>query len=472
MSRSLVVARSLLGAAAWAPLRRSPRLAKLVLRVNAALTPTASADVPPIAEPTPSAYFDRDGFLTKVGPETRKPRSAALVQRRDGSRQVWKTFGADHSARTREAAALVRLAEAGVAAPRLEGGTQTGLLKTFIDGPTLRDTITTRGGIIHLAQTERDSALAGQSTNEQLEAVWARGRALLTSGERDELTAALDERHLAGVTGFSLTFGNIVLESPSGRPVFIDFDGARTHASTSGVGFALARDRDRQLFNRIYGTSLLTEAGARALLAQVGQTNYAPLDLGHGLLTRGFWSIESGTGRWDYLNRRVLAPLLPGARVLDLGSHNGLMPLLMLRDGARSVVAVERDSELVEHARRLHRLFEWRAMRPLDLELRNSDMLSAIRAAEGPFDLVTAFCSLYYLSQVEMAEVVRHAARLAPTIVLQAKTDTRSGAAEGKAEKSSLECLSSLLGPAGFSEVEVHAPAGYARPILIGRRLA
>jgi hypothetical protein len=114
-------------------------------------------------------------------------------------------------------------------------------------------------------------------------------------------------------------------------------------------------------------------------------------------------------------------------------------------------------------------LLEWRDIRRYALDLRHANMLEVLRADWGAFDVVTAFCSLYYLTPEQMAEVVRKCAEFTPVMVLQAKTDTRGDAPENKAEKSSLAFLKELLEQNGFPETEVHAPAGFSRPMVIGR---
>lgn len=438
----------------------------------------------PLLAGTAVADLDGDGFaLGDVPGVPAVPASEFLPRRRfdleirsnAGRYFIRKHYRGDTPSWKRELAALQRLAQHDVPAPRPLGADRgaTCTDKSFIAGPTLRDLMVSKGARILSRETESDPALAGLAPGARLETVWRRGQDVL--GQLDpNLTAALaallDQIHRAGVTGVALTFGNVVIDESSGQPVFIDFDKAVVHTSTTGLRFAARRDADRRLFNAIYAASLLTEETAAELTREVARTNYSPIDLGAGLVTRGFWSIDSGTGRWEYLNRRVLEPLLPGARILDLGSHNGLMPLLMLRAGARSVVAVERDSEVVEHAHQLHSLFEWREMRTLDLEIRNQDMVTAVEEAEGPFDLVTAFCSLYYLEPGEMAAVVRRATTLAPVMVLQAKTDTRAEAGHDKAAKSSLEFLHRLLEQNGFGRVVGHQPRGFSRPLLVGYR--
>lgn len=470
--------------AARAPLRRGwKRSVRALERLTEPRIEAPSA-LPALAAGSVVASLDGDGYalgevagFPSVEPSVALPRRRFDLQLVDAgaTRFVRKGYRGDQQSWRRELAAMKRLADAGVGAPRVLGAdaSSTTTDKSLIEGRTLRDLLVEGGAAILSRETQSDPALTGLTAGEQVREIWARGRAafgVLPAGFLDALARQLDAVHRAGVTGVALTFGNVVVDATDGGPVFIDFDNTSTHRSTATLGFAAARDRDRRLFNEIYGSNLLTESTAAALLREVGRTNYAPLDLGAGLVTRGFWSVDSGTGRWEYLNHRVLAPLLPGARVLDLGSHNGILPLLMLREGARSVVAVERDPELVGYARTLHRLFEWREMRPLDLEIRNDDMLAAAGGAVGPFDLVTAFCSLYYLEPDAMAAVVRRAAELAPTMVLQAKTDTRQEAADGKALKSGITVLRDLLIENGFPTVKVHSPPGFTRPLLVGRR--
>src|SRR5690606_35157000 len=51
-------------------------------------------------------------------------------------------------------------------------------------------------------------------------------------------------------------------------------------------------------------------------------------------------------------NRRSLAPLVPGARVLDVFCHNGAFAVHALHYGAREVLGVDSSEQAVESARR------------------------------------------------------------------------------------------------------------------------
>ena len=248
------------------------------------------------------------------------------------------------------------------------------------------------------------------------------------------------------------------------------FDGGtarlRRHAER-GIAFAAERDADRCAFNARFGASLLTESSARALLRTTASqvTNnykdYAPIDFGGGLTLGRFLTTDSGTGRWQFFNRTIVAPLVRGARVIDLGCNNGSMPLMMLRAGARSVVGIEMSLEIAALARANARIFAWRDITTYDFRVVEGDMRLFLTEDLGPFDVVTAFCSLYYLPVADMARVIAKAASAGATLVLQANesiTNLPAGARE----------LGRLMSDNGYSRVRVYQYPGYLRPILVG----
>jgi len=387
---------------------------------------------------------------------------------------VKKDYRGNRAAYSSEVAALSRL-ENGDNCPAIAATLGAGptLLKSFVPGPTVRQLLILAGATILSKDTENDFTLNDLSLEKRISAVWARGRAVfseaLPPGFIEKLKSQLDAIHRRGVTGFSLTFGNVVAHARTGEPWFIDFDKAVVHRSTSSMAFRRDRDRDRDLFNRIWGTQIMTETRAVETLERIGRS-YAPMDLGGGLVSRGFWTPDSGTGRWEVLNGRVVGPLVRGKRVLDLGTNNGVMPMMMFREGARQVVGLELDPGYFEIARDVHALFEWRDIARYDFDLRQANMRAVLDEDFGKFGVVTAFCSLYYLGKDDMARVTRRVAEIAPVFVVQAKTDTRAEAAEGKALKSSTEFLFGILQDNGFPSVVVQSPKGFTRPLLVGSR--
>lgn len=284
-----------------------------------------------------------------------------------------------------------------------------------------------------------------------------------------KLERQLEAIHAVGVTGVSFSPENIVAAS-DGELWIADLAGARAHGSRKSLSFAYLRNEDRARFNQEYGAALLTEESAReALRAQKARLttyrDYAPIDFGGGLSIGLPASTDSGTGRWEFFNGPVLTSLIKGKRVLDLGSNNGSMPLSMLRSGAREVFGVEMSPELAAMARLNCRIFEWRDMREYSLHIHEGNMLDFLTAEWGRFDVITAYCSLYYLEAEEMAKIVRRAREMGAGLVLQANTALD----EILVEKASPEFLKRLLEENGYADVEVHAPQGYARPLLIGR---
>lgn len=442
------------------------------------------------------ARLDNDGrCLGLYGPLPDLPQvmADAFVERRrfpleivlDGDQLlVRKSFAGDKQAFLREWIPLAELAghDAVPALARIDEE-RLRIYKHLLLGQTVRDRLVERGARILSVETEAEEGLARMSAEERIEAVWQRAHPLLEAALPtafiDRLEAAMNQLHAAGVTGFSLTFGNVVVASRDDRgealPIFLDFDNARCHRSPRGLFFTLRRDQDREKFNRIYNRQVMTERSARTVLTRLEQDHgpwYAPIDFGGGLTVDGFWTVDSGTGRWGYLNRRVVAPLVARQRVLDLGSNNGLMPVLMLRSGARRVDAVEQSDAFLAVAHGVQRIFEWRDLCSYDLHFHQRDMRFILNEDPGRFDVVTAFCSLYYLEPDDMALMVRRMAELAPLVILQAKDDTRPEAARDKATKSSSTFLTKLLRDNGFPEVERIAPRGFSRPLLIGRAAA
>jgi SAM-dependent methyltransferase len=269
----------------------------------------------------------------------------------------------------------------------------------------------------------------------------------------DWIEAVMDRAHAAGLTG--LRNG---LDAP--------LTALRRHADR-GAGFAAERDADRCAFNARFARSILTEASARDLLRDVRARvttyhDYAPIDFGGGLTVGQVASSDSGTGRWEVFNRAVVAPLVLGRRVLDLGSNNGSMPLMMLRAGARSVTGIEGSTEIAELARLNASVLAWRDIRRYDIRIVTGDMRRCLSGDFGPLDVVTAFCSLYYLPAADMARVIAWAAGSGATLVLQANEAIGNLPARAAT-------LRRLMEENGYPAVETHAFPGFTRPLLVGK---
>lgn len=289
----------------------------------------------------------------------------------------------------------------------------------------------------------------------------------LANGRLRQLDCLLNAIHRTGTTGLRHSLDQLVI-APDGHLAFTAVHTLRV-GHPQGVRFTTARDLDREAVNRRFGVSLLTEAGVRKAQAELRDRlpagwfrQYAPIDFGGGISTGMFLSTDSGTGRWEFLNRHVVAPLVRDRRVLDLGSNNGSQPLMMARAGAREVVAVEQSPLLAEAARLNHAIFEWRDMREHPLHVRVGDMREFLVSDWGSFDVVTAFCSLYYLPTSDMSAIVRKAAALGATVVLQAN----DGADNIPAARTS--ALRDLLIANGYASAAVHTRDAFTRPLVVG----
>jgi hypothetical protein len=280
-----------------------------------------------------------------------------------------------------------------------------------------------------------------------------------------EVETLMNRTHAAGVTGIAASFGRLG-RAADGTLRFTSLPDARRHAGR-GAQFAAARDADRRAFNAAFGTDLLTEATARRELRRLQRRlptyqDYAPIDFGGGLGLGQIASTDSGTGRWEFFNGRVVGPIVAGKRVLDLGANNGSLPLMMLRAGAAQVVAIEGSPEIADLARLNGRILEWRDMARYDLQVLTGDMRLCLVQDLGRFDVVTAFCSLYYLPEADMARMIAHAAAMGATLVLQANEAIGSNLPGRTTD------LLRLMAENGYPTPRVHRAAGFARPILVG----
>jgi hypothetical protein len=279
--------------------------------------------------------------------------------------------------------------------------------------------------------------------------------------------ALLDTVHASGTTGVRYRLPQLERAAAEGRSWQPPADPRLRRHAHRGVLFAVDRDADRVAFNRYFGAAILTEAsvrrGLRELQARVppGYRDYAPIDFGGGIHVGQVASTDSGTGRWDFFNRHIVAPLVGGRRVLDLGSNNGSLPLMMARAGARSVVGLEMTPALAEFARFNARVLAWRDLRPYDIRIEAGDMRRMLSGELGAFDVLTAFCSLYYLPEGDMARVIAAAAARGADVILQAN-DAISNLPARTTD------LQRLLAANGYPEVSVHAYPGFARPLVVG----
>lgn len=433
-------------------------------------------------------HIDKDGrvycpygplpYVANIASEEFVPRRRFPVDivLRDSFVLIRKDFRGEQKPFLREWQNLMRLSGlANVPAVYMVDELSTLLYKNFIRGRVIRDILVEAGARIWSVQTEKDPELQTLTYPERIDAVLARGTARLSETFPETFIDALETQinniHRQGVANLSLTFGN-VMQDEQGQPWLIDMEGAETFATIHSPMFHLRRDQDRDKFNQYFARSIFTERSARSSLDRLQNSLphwYAPIDFGNGLAINGFWSIDAGSGRWEHFNAPIMRPLITGKRILDLGSNHGLMPLLMLRAGASEVHGIELDTRFIAASEQIHRLFEWRDICHYAFHCYQANMTDILHQDWGRYDVITALCTLYYLSEEEMKAVVHRSAEMAPLMIVQANDATRKEAGHNKQIKSSTQYLLTLLQNNGFNQVKVYGYGEYVRPLLVAR---
>ena len=285
----------------------------------------------------------------------------------------------------------------------------------------------------------------------------------------DKLADLVTRIHRSGVTIGDVKYGNVLVID--GEPHLCDFEGATVH-QRNDWRCVQARAADREKFDYFFGGELLSERKFQNRVAELvrEQPNlfYAPTYYGHGYENRAPGSIELGSGKWLFIQPHL--PHIGGKSVLDLGCNNALLPLEMLRAGARRVTAYELNSIVARYARLNHRWFEFVDNASYDgFELVEGYMHDACERDWSGYDIATAFCSLYYEEPAEMARIVRTLSKTIPCFIVQGNEnpDEHSGA---MLERASRQYLSDLLRANGYADQTIVEFSYYDRPLIIGRR--
>jgi hypothetical protein len=139
---------------------------------------------------------------------------------------------------------------------------------------------------------------------------------------------------------------------------FCDFDCATIWRGNSWR-FARVREHDREMLDYFFDGRLLTDREFRLALAPLAREERSALP--PPLLRAGVPEFRGGFPRARF-RAVALSSSLPdvmGLSILALGAGNGVVPLEMLRAGARRVTAWEQDPILARYARLNHRWFEF-----------------------------------------------------------------------------------------------------------------
>ena len=283
----------------------------------------------------------------------------------------------------------------------------------------------------------------------------------------EELGRLLQGLHEGGIAAGNVGYADILVRD--GKPVLRDLAGAPFHAHSS-LRFLRQRERDRDRFNFLFGTGLLSEQVFRSRLASLAGRRadllYAPVYHGRGYGIGPIFNIEVGSGKWRFIRRHL--PDVRGKRVLDLGTNNAMVPLEMLRAGARSVTAYEVDPVFADYARLNREWVEFLDNRPYDLELVERPMHAALERDLSGHDIATSFCSLYYEPPENMARITRALSSAVEYFVVQANENKQQHTGQ-LLRLASLEFLRRLLAENGFADQRIVRFPYYDRPLVIGR---
>ena len=212
----------------------------------------------------------------------------------------------------------------------------------------------------------------------------------------------------------------MIIEKTSRKPYLIDFEAASYFPHLGTSLFRILRDHDIELFNLHFDTEKLTCDRMKTRIARIPDDDiYAPVYFGAGLRMGSIWNADSGYGRWRYILRHHL-PRITDSRVLDLGANNAHVSMEMLRAGAREVVAVELNPGPVAQGQFVQAGFEWADNRAYNLRYVQAGMQDIPVMNLGRFDFVTALCSLYYLSDDSITELVEYLSTITSCFVVQA----------------------------------------------------
>jgi hypothetical protein len=413
---------------------------------------------------------DANGFIPRGRFELR-------VVDRNGWVAVRKNFRGDKVAFVNELEATLDLKAAGCSVPEIFNVDLERLAITYayIDGVVVREALAQAGAPMR----DRDVApvrspianriVSNRVRNKRIVA----GRGLIENVLTAETIASVGEGllaiHRAGYALEDVKYGNVIIEAATGIPYFVDCERALPLRQFSPTTATFLRDRDADKLNSHFGTHLLTAAQLRRVRLGAGNSMYSPFYAGAGIRLGAIWNPELGILRWRHLLANHV-PVPVGGRVLDLGANNGFNALQMLRAGAKEVIGVEIDPAVIEQGLFVKRVFEWADNTKYRFSYVHGSHADIGSMNLGSFDLITAFCTLYYLSRAAMAKTVSELAGLADTLVVECNNDRAIKRNDPETFiRASLSFNVELIRNNGFPNVTLIERRGSDRPLVVAR---
>jgi len=431
------------------------------------------------------ADIDQDGFLlprfeqfwaalcVNVDAFLPRERFELSVVDRDGWVGVRKNFRGSKVAFVNELEAALDLVAAGCQVPGILSVDFEKLAITFayINGVVVRGALAQAGAPMRHRDMRPGHVMLGYRRIQQ-EGREA-GRRLIDKVLDPETIARIGKAllaiHRAGYTLEDVKYGNVIIEATSNTPYFVDWELALPLRQFSRATATYLRDRDADKLNQLFGTSLPTAKMLRRIRLGPSSNIYAPFYAGAGIWWGPIWNPAFGVLRWrDILAKHV--PIPHGGRVLDLGANNGFNALQMLRAGANEAIGVEIDPAAIEQGLFVKRVFEWADNTEYHFSYICGSHADIGSMNLGRFDLITAFCTLYYLSTAAMRKTVSDLAKLSDVLVLQCNNERSIGRRHPETyTKASLPFNIELVRNNGFPNVSVIERPGSHRPLVIAR---
>ena len=344
---------------------------------------------------------------------------------------------------------------------------------TYVMGEILRDKLALAGARVRARDIYDHPDFKGLNHEQKKEKRITEGRKYLDQvvdpGFIESLYEDLNMMHVQRIVYNDIKYGNVVIENDSGKPYWIDLDSSLVH-TFSGLKHRVVSDIDVEKFNLHFNTNKPTYQGIKNDLANIDKV-YAPVYFGLDLKVGELHNIGVGYGRWHYILKKNM-PDLKGKRILDLGTNNGFNAIHMLKEGASEVTGVEIDEKNIIQGELFKTFFEWADQIKYNFRYIKGNMNQIPNMDLGEFDIVTAFCSIYYLSEDDLNELIAYLAKTTNTIVIQCNEAKNIGRSDAKTYiKASLDYNIKLIEKHGFIIKKVAAPRYYSRPLIIGEKL-
>jgi serine/threonine protein kinase len=351
------------------------------------------------------------------------------------------------------------------------------LILTLVMGESYQERLANRGALIRHWELRQESFYKSMSSENKFRHYVGEGLEFISSVSDspilDDFYSQLRKMHASRISYTDIHYGNILIEKKTEIPYLVDFHGCWRYPPLGPMVFGAVRDCDIEKYNILFGRSELTRERIVKHLNDSPDFNrsvfYSSAYIGHGVSVGDLADVNIGFGKFEFILNRALPPF-KGKKVLSLGANCGAIELELLRRGASEVVCIENNPLYIRQGLMLHQAFEWSDNRSYSLSLLHREMKEIDDLFYGKFDLVLALCSLYYLSEKDMVEVVRKLSGMTQVLVLQC--NERRGIGRDNADdyrRASLLFSKTLLESNGFPDISIFQPRGYSRPVLVAR---